>query len=156
MLLPRNQRIAIVRSFSRLADWSDKGHQRVIAAMPELVRLVPGARPRIAGQGPYYDELRRQADRSGVGEHIEIDAVDPSDRAAMAALMSVAALVVLLSEWELQGIAVLEALALRRHVLVAETTALQEFVDGGVAAGIPLHVDPETLARKMFEELDGS
>ena len=115
--------------------------------------MVPGARLRVVGGGPYEQELRKTAQESGAGGRIEIGPVDPADRAQMASLIGSAALVVLMSEYESQGIAVLEALSKQKHVLVAETSALNEFVERGVAAGVPLNASPAELAQAMCEEI---
>ncbi len=141
----------LIVSVGRLERY--KGHQRVIAAMPELLNLVPGARLRVVGGGPYDAELRRLAQESGVGERIEIGPIDATDRAAMAELLSRAAVVVAMSEYESQGIAVLEALALRRRVVVADTSALSEFARAGVARGVALDAPAPELAAAIYEEL---
>jgi len=143
----------LIVSVGRLERY--KGHQRVICAMPRLLEIDPGARLRIVGAGPYESELRRAARESGVGERIEIGPIDPADRAGMGALLSRANVVVAMSEYESQGIAVIEALGLRRRVIVAETAALREFARAGVARGIPLESTPVQLAEAIHEELHG-
>jgi glycosyltransferase involved in cell wall biosynthesis len=142
---------SLILSVGRLERY--KGHQRAIAAMPHLLRHVPDARLRIVGAGSYESELRRLAHRSGLEERIEIGSVDARDRPAMAALLARAGLVVLLSEYESHGIAVLEALALRRRVLVADSSALSEFAANGLARAVPLDSAPDELARIMHEQL---
>ena len=71
----------------------------------------------------------------------------------MAALLSRANLIALLSEYESQGIAVMEALALRRPVLVANNSALREFADLDLVYGVPLESTPEQVARAMVHQL---
>lgn len=142
----------LVVSLGRLERY--KGHQRAIAALPRLVELVPEARLRICGAGPYEDELRRLADASGVADRIEIAPVPAGDRRQLAELLARAGLVVLLSDYESQGIAVMEALSLRRPVLVAQTSALAEHARRGLVRGVPLDADPATLAREMAATLD--
>jgi glycosyltransferase involved in cell wall biosynthesis len=143
----------LIVSVGRLERY--KGHQLVIAALPHLLELVPGASLRIVGGGPFDAELRRLAAESGVGERIEIGPIDASDRAAMAELLSRAAVVVAMSEYESQGIAVLEALALRRRVVVADTSALSEFARSAVARGVALDAPAQELAEAIYEELHG-
>lgn len=141
----------LVVSIGRLEKY--KGHQRVIAALPLVQKQVPDVRLRIVGVGPYGSTLRKMASELGVAERVEIRAVPPGDDGGMASLIKSADLVTLLSEHEAQGIAVLEALALRRPVLVANTTALQDFVDLGLAPGVPLESSPETVAEAMISQL---
>ncbi len=137
----------LIVSVGRLEKY--KGHQRVLAAMPHLVKMLPDVRLRICGSGTYEDKLRRMARESGVGDRIEISGVDPADRTGMANLVGSAAAVVLMSEYESHGIAALEALALGRRLIVADTTALREFADQGVARAVALDSSPEDLAREI-------
>jgi glycosyltransferase involved in cell wall biosynthesis len=126
-----------------------KGHQLAVAALSDVARAMPEARLRIAGAGPYEAELRRLAAASPVAERIEIAAVPAGERRQLAELLSRAELVVLLSEYESQGIAVMEALSLRRPVLVAQTSALAGLAQRGLVRAVPLDADPATLAREM-------
>lgn len=141
----------LVLSVGRLERY--KGHQRVIAALPKLLEHVPDARLRIVGVGPYESSLHEIARKHGVTERVEIRSVLPGDQNGMASLIARADLVTLLSEHEAQGIAVLEALALRRPVLVAGTSALQEFADQGFARAVPLKSTPEEVAEAMLRQL---
>ena len=143
----------LIVSVGRLEKY--KGHQRVIAAMPALKALEPDARLRVVGGGPYEAELRRLAAESGVGEHIEIAPVEARDRGGMATLLGRADVVVAMSEYESQGIAVLEALSLGRRVIVTDATALSEFARAGVARGVALRATPQELAEAIHDELHG-
>ena len=55
-----------------------KGHHRVVAAMPELIRRIPDARLHIVGTGPYEGELRRLVAALGLGERVVISAIPGS------------------------------------------------------------------------------
>jgi glycosyltransferase involved in cell wall biosynthesis len=118
-----------------------------------VLEQVPDARIRIAGAGPYESALQKTAKKLGVAERVEIREVPPGDRRGMASLIAQADLVTLLSEYESQGISVLEALALQRPVLVARTSALQEFADRGLACAIPLESTAEEVATAMVGQL---
>ncbi len=141
----------LIVSIGRLERY--KGHQRVIAALPKVQEYISDVRLRIVGTGPYESALWKLARKLAVTEHVEIQAIPPGDGNAMASLISQADLVTLLSEHEAQGIAVLEALALRRPVLVANTTGLQELADRGFARSISLESTPEEVARAVVKQL---
>ena len=141
----------LIVSLGRLERY--KGHQRVIAALPKVLEQVPDVRLRIVGMGPYESALQSIARKLGVAERVEIRAVPPGDGGGVASVIARADLVTLLSEHEAQGIAVLEALALRRPVLVASTSALQEFVDRGLARAVPLESTPEEVAAAVVSQL---
>lgn len=141
----------LIVSIGRLERY--KGHQRVIASLPKVLEALPDARLCIVGAGPYESTLWKIARKYGVARRVEIKVIPPGDRSAMASLITKASLVTLLSEYESQGIAVLEALALRRPVLVAGTSALQEFADQGFARAVPLKSTPEEVAGAMLRQL---
>lgn len=141
----------LIVSVGRLERY--KGHQRVIAAMPKVLEQVPDARLRIVGKGPYESALWKMAKKLGVAERVEIGAVPPGDGDGVAEVMAQADLVTLLSEHEAQGIAVLEALSLGRPVLVAGTTALQEYADLGLAHAVPLKSTAEEVATAVVRQL---
>lgn len=141
----------LIVSIGRLVQY--KGHQQLIAAMPKVLEQIPGARLRIVGVGPYEPVLRKMASNLGVADHVEIKPVPGGDWQGMASLIASADLVTLLSEHEGQGIAVLEALALKRPVLVAGTSALQEFADRGLARAVPFKSTPEKVAAAVVGQL---
>jgi glycosyltransferase involved in cell wall biosynthesis len=80
--------------------------------------------------------------------------VPGTDRGAMAALLRQASLVVSLSEYESQGLAVAEALALGRPVLATDATALAEYVRAGAAVGLPPGASPNEVAAGVVAALD--
>ncbi|HEY7296117.1 MAG TPA: glycosyltransferase family 4 protein [Dehalococcoidia bacterium] len=131
-----------------------KGHHRVLQALPALRERVPGARLLILGSGPYEQELRKLALRLRVADAVEIASIPPAERARLAATLRRANLVTLLSEYEAHPVAVMEALALRRPVLVADTTGLHELAERGLACAVPLHSTPAALAEAMAQQLD--
>jgi glycosyltransferase involved in cell wall biosynthesis len=71
----------------------------------------------------------------------------------MADLLARAGLVVLFSEYEAHPVAVMEALSLRRPVLVADTSGLGEIARKGLCRALPLAAGPQELAAAMAEEL---
>ena len=131
-----------------------KGHQRAIAALPALRALRPDARLTILGTGPFEAELRAQAVRLGLGDAVEIRSIPAADRRAMADALVGASLVVLLSEYEAHPVAVMEAVALRRPVLVADTTGLSELAQRGLAFALPLSAGPDETARAMLTAIE--
>jgi len=141
----------LIVSIGRLERY--KGHQRLIAALPKVLERVPEAHLRIAGIGPYQPVLEKMARKLGVADHVEIRPLPAGDWSGIASLLARADLVTLLSEYESQGIAVLEALSLRRPVLVTRTSALQEFADHGLVRAVPLKSTPVEVATAVVDQL---
>jgi glycosyltransferase involved in cell wall biosynthesis len=141
----------LIVSVGRLERY--KGHQRVIAALPRVREHYPDVRLRIAGAGPYEVPLRRLVRDLGVADCVQIEAIPPSDRHGMARVLTRATLVMLLSEYEAHPVAVMEALALRRPVLVADTSGLHELAEQGLVRAIPLASTPDEVAAAVMEQL---
>jgi glycogen synthase len=131
-----------------------KGHQHVIAALAEILKTRPDVRLRIAGTGPYEAELHHLAQELQVADQVEIKAVPATNRQGMAELLSQASLVVLFSEYEAHPVAVMEALSLKRPVLVADTSGLGELARRGLVSAVPLDSKPEQLAAAILYQLD--
>ena len=130
-----------------------KGHHRIIAAMPRVLEQWPDARLQIVGTGPYEGALRQLVARLRLTAQVEITSIDGADRAAMARLLSQAALVTLLSDYEAHPIAVMEALALGRPVLVNYTSGLAELADHGLVRAVPQTSSVEEVAAAILDAL---
>jgi glycosyltransferase involved in cell wall biosynthesis len=141
-----------IASVGRLERY--KGHHRVIAAFPEVLRRRPEARLQIVGSGPYEPELRRLAERSGAGAAIEFTSVPAGDPAAMAELLRRVWVVALLSEFETHPIAAIEAVSAGCRLLTAEGGGLAELAADGLARALPLDSDPATVGAALAEELE--
>jgi glycogen synthase len=143
---------AVVASLGRLER--AKGHHRVLAALPHMVRRRPETRLWIAGAGPYESTLRSLVSSLDVSDHVEIRAVPPDNRAGMAKELARVKVAVLMSEFETQPIIALEALALGCRLIVADTPGLSALAEEGFARAVPLETSPDDLARAVIEELD--
>lgn len=131
-----------------------KGHHRVLAAFPEVLKHDPEAVLKVVGSGPYEEELRSQARVLGVADRVEFGAVPADQPQAMAELLSHVSLVVLMSEFETHPLVALEAAAAGCRLLVADSSGLAELAEDGFARGIPLEASPTELAQAVAEELD--
>jgi len=146
---PVNGRLVV--SIGRLERY--KGHHKVIEAFPELLRRLPDARLCVLGEGPYERSLRTLVRKLGVEHSVSIVGIPPGDRSRLADVLAGAGLVVLMSEYEAHPIAVMEALALRRPVLVSDTSGLRELAEKGLCRSIPLNAGSTELAAAMADDL---
>ena len=122
--------------------------------MPAVLAQRPKAALQIVGSGPDEPELRRMVTDLGLEAQVTIRSIPGEDRQAMADLLGQADLVTVLSDYESQGIAALEAITLGRRVLVADTSALSELAARGVARAVPLDAGPHGTARAILAALD--
>jgi glycosyltransferase involved in cell wall biosynthesis len=121
--------------------------------LPHIRKQLPDAKLLIVGIGPYEAALRALAQRVSVAEHVEIRAVPSGNRQEMAETLARARLVVLLSEYEAHPIAVMEALALRRPVLVTNTSGLQELAKQQFVRTVALGSTPEEIAVAALRQI---
>lgn len=142
---------SLVLSLGRLERY--KGHHRVIAAWPAVRLALPDARLLILGAGPYEGELRQLIASLHLQEAVEIKAVPPAERDTMAELLASADLVTLISDYEAHPVAVMEALALRRPVLVADTSGLRELAEQGLVTAVPADCSAAELAAAIVDAL---
>ena len=149
---PRAPGPPLILSIGRVESY--KGHQRVIEALPALNRARPGTHLRIAGSGPYEDDLRRLAKRLGVSDRLEIAPVPAHRRDEMATLLSRAWAVAMLSQYESQGLAVHEARALGRPLVISDGTPLGGLLEHANVRSLPEDADGEEIASAILELLD--
>jgi glycogen synthase len=141
----------LLLSIGRLERY--KGHHRVIEALPELLRRFPDARLKIVGAGPYERELRGLVRSLGLAEHVTLESIPAGERQRLTDLLCSAGLIVLLSEYEAHPVVVMEALSVRRPVLVADTSGLRELAQKGLCRAIPLRSTPSMVAAAIADEL---
>jgi len=134
----------LVCSVARLERY--KGHHRLIAAMPALLERAPDAHLAVIGRGSYEQQLRRQASRLGVEHAVTFTSFDSTRREALGALLRSSDVVALMSDYEANPVAVMEALALGRKVVVADTSGLSELALEGLATAVPPNASPRVLA----------
>ncbi len=130
-----------------------KGHHRVLAALPEVLRREPKARLLIVGSGPFEADLRQQATELGLGDAVEFTSVPADQPEAMAELLRSVSLVVLLSEFETHPLVALEAAAAGCRLLVADAGGLSELAADGFARAVPLDESPARVGEAVVEEL---
>ena len=134
----------LICSVARLERY--KGHHRLIAAMPALLELAPDAHLAVIGRGSYEQQLRRLVGRLGVEHAVTFTSFDGTHREALGALLGSSDVVALMSDYEANPVAVMEALALGRKVVVADTSGLSELASEGLATAVPPDVSPRALA----------
>lgn len=141
----------IVASIGRLERY--KGHHRAIAALPHLRKMVPDARLLLVGTGPYEGHLRYLARYHRVAQHVEFISVPAADRQQLASVLARTSLVVLLSEYESQGLAAYEAMMSGRPVLVSEAAALGYLASELGIRAVPSRAKPSDVADAMRKAL---
>jgi glycosyltransferase involved in cell wall biosynthesis len=146
------QQHPLIVSVGRLERY--KGHHRLIAALPYVQQKCPNVQLLILGQGPYEASLRALAQQVGVEHAVQIRVFPAEDREQMARALGQATVVALLSEYESHPIAVLEAVALRRSVLVANTSGLKELAEKQLVRALPFTSTPVQIAHALIQQIE--
>jgi glycosyltransferase involved in cell wall biosynthesis len=141
----------LIVSLGRLERY--KGHHLAVQALPHLREVDPTARLWLAGDGPERDHLVQLAAELGVGDHVEVGAVD---RPTLAGRLSGASLAVALSNFETHPMAVLEAASLGVPVLVADNSGLSELAAQGIATAVPLGLSPAEYGEAMVRAMSAA
>lgn len=123
-----------------------KGVQHVVGALPLLDK---GIRLEIVGKGSYKEKLIRLAGKLGVEDRVDFYQ-DLPKRELLARYVS-ADLFMLLSKYEAFGTVVAEALASKTPCIVANTSALKEWVDNENCFGIDYPISSDQLAGLINE-----
>jgi glycosyltransferase involved in cell wall biosynthesis len=142
----------VVASIGRLERY--KGHHRVVAAWPHVLRARPDACLWIVGTGPEAGALEEQAEQLGIAHRVVLRSTPSGDVDAMTSLLHATSLVVCMSDFETHPLAALEAAAAGCPLLVADNSGLRELVDDGLARAVSTDADPRALADAILAELD--
>jgi glycosyltransferase involved in cell wall biosynthesis len=130
-----------------------KGHHRVIAALPHVMREIPEAHLLILGSGQYERNLRELAGRLGVSDRVRIEHIAPADRQGMATALAEASVVAALSDYEAHPVAVMEALGAGRPVVGYDIAGIGELVAEGWVRGVPRGAPAAAVARHVVEAM---
>lgn len=130
-----------------------KGHQRVIEALPYVMREVPDAHVHVLGDGPYGSQLRELAERLSVSDRVTIRHVPPSDREAMATALAESSVVAALSDYEAHPVAVMEALSVGRPVVGYDVAGVGDLVAEEWVRGVPPGAPATSVARSLVEAM---
>ena len=151
---PRPGTVAVtgrIVSSGRLVRY--KGHQRVIEALPYVMRGVPEAHLLILGSGPYESDLYDLARHLGVSDRVSIKHVAPADRQGMATALAESSVVAALSDYEAHPVAVMEALCVGRPVVGYDVAGVGELIAEGWVRGVPYGAPAATLARELVKAM---
>ncbi len=120
-----------------------KGVQYIIQGLPELQDF----RLKVVGKGPYETELRSMAKNLGMERKVEW--LKDLSRKELLECYGSADVFLMLSSHEAYGITVAEALAAGTPCIVAEGSALEEFVDGKACVGIEMPVTAKKVVKAV-------
>jgi glycosyltransferase involved in cell wall biosynthesis len=128
-----------------------KNVQSIVESLDVLVHgeNVHGASLTIVGAGPERDSISRSIHKRGLEAHVTMKPFLASED--LAHEMKHADLFLLLSNSEAYGIVVAEALALGTPCIVADATALHEFITEPGCFGVDYPPDAEKVARLIME-----
>ena len=128
-----------------------KNVDKIIQAFAVLQKDTPDLRLVIVGRGPAKYELLQLSQGLGVGSKIEW--IDGATKARINQLYSSSTVVVMPSEFEAYGLVAAEAISLGTPTIVADATALSDFVSAGLAQPIEPPVTSEKVLQSIAQVL---
>lgn len=128
-----------------------KGLPVLAAALPEVLRAVPGLRVLVAGYGD-EDEARSKMDPRAAAACTFLGGVSDEDKAGL--LASVDLYVAPHTGGESFGIVLIEAMAARAPVLASDLPAFSRVLDGGAAGEMFRNEDVGDLAARLVGLLE--
>ena len=128
-----------------------KGMPVLAAALPEVLRAVPGLRVLVAGPGDARGGHRRGCPPEVVAACEFLGPVSDEDKARL--LKSVDLYVAPNTGGESFGIILIEAMSAGAPVLASDLPAFVRVLDGGSAGATFVNEDPRDLARRLLELL---
>ncbi|ADL11860.1 glycosyltransferase family 4 protein [Acetohalobium arabaticum] len=129
----------------------EKGVQHLLEAVPQVLSTAPNTEFVIAGKGPKLDELKDQAHRMGIADHVTFPGYISEEEKEK--LYQVADTAVFPSLYEPFGIVALEAMASKTPVVVSGVGGFDEIVDDGQDGLKALPGNPDSLAEKIIKLL---
>ena len=124
-----------------------KGMPVLAAALPEVLRQVPGLRLLVAGPGD-ADEVRKLMTPAAAAACEFLGAVDDTDKARL--LASVDVYIAPNTGGESFGIILIEAMSAGAAVLASDIPAFVRVLDGGAAGATFVNEDPADLAQALI------
>ena len=97
--------------------------------------------------------MRVLVNRLNLNNAVSFVSIPSAERQRLTDLLCSAGLVVLLSDYEAHPVSVIEALSVKRPVLVTDTSGLRELAQKGLCRAIPLSATSEMFADAIAEEL---
>ena len=122
-----------------------KGITYLLQAVPELLRRQPRVRVLVAGGGPLLAPLREEAQALGVADRV----IFTGWRQDNLELLTALDVFVMPSLWEAMPLALLEAMAARRAIVVTDVGDNRRVVDDGRCGVVVPAGDPAALAAAI-------
>jgi glycosyltransferase involved in cell wall biosynthesis len=119
-----------------------KGITHLLQAAPQLLKAHPRVRILVAGGGPLLEPLREEARALGIGDRV----IFTGWRQDNLELLTTIDVFVMASLWEAMPLALLEAMAARRAIVVTDVGDNRRVVDEGRCGVVVPPGDPAALA----------
>jgi len=134
----------IIGSVGRLAE--QKGYRFLLAAMPEVLKAIPGCELHLAGEGEQNSMLMAVADEMGIASHVKFKGYLGNIPNFLRGLD----LFISSSLWEGLPTAILEAIVAGVPVLATDIAGNRELIQDGKTGWLVQPADAHALARAII------
>jgi len=127
-----------------------KRHEDLLRAARQVVDVYPTTRFVLVGSGPLESRLRRLTRELGLQHHV----IFTGSRADAIGIVAASDIFVLPSKFEALGIALLEAMALRKPTIATHVGGIPEVIEHGKTGYLVPPLDPGRLAGAIMSLLE--
>ena len=128
----------------------EKNIQAVIAALPDVLKVNPKVKLIVAGDGPYLDDLKKQAAKLGVSDAIVFTGMIQPNETAL--YYKTADFFISASTSETQGLTYLESIASGTPIIAHGNPYLDHVIDDPMFG--KLFYEESDLAQAILEAID--
>jgi len=135
-------------SLSRISY--EKNIQAVIAALPDVLKVNPKVKLIVAGDGPYLDDLKKQAAKLGISDAVVFTGMIPPNETAL--YYKAADFFISASTSETQGLTYLESIASGTPIIAHGNPYLDHVIDDPMFG--KLFYEESDLAQAILEAIE--
>lgn len=137
----------VLLCLSRLIHW--KRQDRVIEAIPEILKSVPNAKLILAGDGPARKELESTVNRLGLNSYVYFTGMVLHSK--VYELLSMADVFLQVSDLSCLSNTLLEALASGRTIVTWDVGGTKDVITDGINGRLLPDAEPSTIAKAVIE-----
>jgi glycosyltransferase involved in cell wall biosynthesis len=151
-----NDSVKLILFVGRLVE--KKGLEYLIKAMPKIIKVIPGSKLFIIGEGPMEEKLKTATNELSVSE--SVDFLGPMGHKQIVSYYAASDAVVIPSiidsfgETEGMPAVLMESLAMGLPVVASSISGIPDIIEDGSNGWLVAPSDADALARKIIEVLN--
>ena len=129
--------------------YSHKNADKIIDAMPDILKIYPNAHLQIVGEGEVFQKLKENIHKKNLEKHVQL--IGRISRDELKLRYSSCDVYVSASRWEMFDLTTLEAMACGKPVTLSDIEVHEEIIDEAKAGLLFSLQDKKDLSKKVVE-----